>query len=144
MASRRRVSWPSSHSNRAITEITLRVYPLPEAISAAICSFPSLADAVNTVIEVIQLGVPIARVELVDGHTVRMVNRHSKLTLREEPMLLLEFHGSAAAVKEQAELVQALASNHNGQAFEWRYPLDVSPILNGTVTWTYVPSPLLR
>ncbi len=102
-----------------ITEITLRIYPLPEAILAAICSFPSIADAVHTVIEIIQLGVPIARVELLDGKTVAMVNRHANLSLREEPMLLMEFHGSPAGVKEQAETVQDLASGHGGQAFEW-------------------------
>jgi D-lactate dehydrogenase (cytochrome) len=102
-----------------ITEVTLRVYPLPEAISAAICSFPSIADAVQTTIETIQLGVPIARVELIDANSVRMVNAHSKLALREEPMLLMEFHGSPAGVKEQAETVQEIAAGHGGKAFEW-------------------------
>ena len=102
-----------------MTEVTLRLYPIPEAISAAICSFPSIADAVHTVIEMIQLGVPIARVELIDANTVRMVNAHSKLGLREEPMLLMEFHGSPLGVKEQAETVQELAGNHGGKAFEW-------------------------
>ena len=102
-----------------ITEVTVKLYPLPEAISAAICSFPSIEAAVRTTIEVIQLGVPIARVELIDRHTVRMVNAHSKLGLREEPMLLMEFHGSPGSVKEQAELVQELASGHGGNAFEW-------------------------
>ena len=102
-----------------ITEITLKIYPLPEAISAAVCSFPSIEAAVNTTIQIIQMGIPIARVELIDPHTVRMVNAHSKLNLREEPMLLMEFHGSPAGVKEQAELVQELASEHGGQAFEW-------------------------
>ena len=102
-----------------ITEITLRLYPLPEAVSAAVCSFPSIEAAVRTTIQVIQLGVPIARVELIDHNTVRMVNAHSKLGLREEPMLLMEFHGSPAGVKEQAETVQALASDLGGTAFEW-------------------------
>ena len=102
-----------------ITEVTVRLYPLPEAISAAVCSFPSIEAAVRTTIEVIQLGVPIARVELVDHNTVRMVNKHSKLNLREEPMLLMEFHGTPGSVREQAELVQELASNHGGNAFEW-------------------------
>jgi D-lactate dehydrogenase (cytochrome) len=102
-----------------ITEITLRIYPIPEAISAAVCSFPSIADAVNTTIQIIQLGVPIARVELIDANTIRMVNKHSKLTLREEPMLLMEFHGSPASVKEQAETVQELASENGGAAFDW-------------------------
>ena len=102
-----------------ITEITLRIYPLPEAVSAAICSFPSIEAAVRTTIQIIQLGVPIARVELIDRHTVRMVNAYAKLGLREEPMLLMEFHGSPAGVKEQAELVQEIASDHGGNAFEW-------------------------
>jgi D-lactate dehydrogenase (cytochrome) len=84
-----------------LTEITVRLYPLPEAISAAICSFPSIAAAVQTVIQIIQLGVPIARVELIDHNTVRMVNAYAKLGLREEPMLLMEFHGSPAGVKER-------------------------------------------
>jgi D-lactate dehydrogenase (cytochrome) len=102
-----------------ITEVTVRLYPLPEAISAAICSFPSIEAAVRTTIQVIQLGVPIARVELIDINTVRMVNAHSKLSLREEPLLLMEFHGSPSGVKEQAELVQEIAADHGGNAFEW-------------------------
>ncbi len=102
-----------------ITEVTVRIHPQPEAISAAICSFPSIGDAVHTVIEIIQMGVPIARVELLDQHTVEMVNRHAKLALRVEPMLLMEFHGSPASVEEQAGIVQELAQGHGGQAFEW-------------------------
>jgi len=102
-----------------MTEVTVRLYPLPEAISAAICSFPSIEAAVQTVIQVIQLGAPIARVELIDHNSVRMVNAYAKLGLREEPMLLMEFHGSPAGVKEQAETVQEIASDHGGNAFEW-------------------------
>ena len=102
-----------------LTEITLRLYPLPEAVSAAICSFPSVADAVNTTIAIIQMGVPIARVELIDANSIRMVNAHSKLSLGEAPTLLMEFHGSAASVKEQAETVQEIAAMHAGLAFEW-------------------------
>ena len=102
-----------------MTEITLKIYPLPEAVSAAICSFPSIEAAVHTTIQVIQLGVPIARVELIDKNTVRMVNAYAKLGLREEPMLLMEFHGSPASVKEQAQTVQELASDLGGNAFEW-------------------------
>lgn len=101
------------------TEITVRLYPLPEAVSAAICSFPSIEAAVRTVIQTIQMGVPIARVELVDVNSVRMVNAYSKLTLREEPMLLMEFHGSPTGVKEQAEMVQDIAGEFGGNAFEW-------------------------
>jgi D-lactate dehydrogenase (cytochrome) len=102
-----------------ITEVTLRLYPIPEAISAAVCSFPSIEAAVRTTIQVIQLGVPIARVELIDANTVRMVNTHSKLTLREDPMLLMEFHGSPSSVKEQAETVQEIAAEFGGESFEW-------------------------
>ncbi|MDD0840271.1 FAD-linked oxidase C-terminal domain-containing protein [Curvibacter sp. HBC61] len=102
-----------------ITEITVRLYPLPEAVSAAICSFPSIEAAVRTTIQTIQLGVPIARVELIDHNTVRMVNAYAKLGLREEPLLLMEFHGSPTSVKEQAETVQEIASEFGGNAFEW-------------------------
>lgn len=102
-----------------MTEITLKLYPLPEAVSAAICHFPSIDAAVQTTIAVIQMGVPIARCELIDGQTVGMVNRHSKLTLRETPMLLMEFHGTPASVAEQAQTVQEIAADHGGESFEW-------------------------
>jgi D-lactate dehydrogenase (cytochrome) len=102
-----------------MTEVTLKLYPLPEAISAATCSFPSIEAAVRTTIQIIQMGIPIARCELIDAGTVRMVNAHSKLGLREEHMLLMEFHGSPASVKEQAETVQEIASEFGGNAFEW-------------------------
>jgi len=102
-----------------ITEVTVKLYPLPEAISAATCSFPDIEAAVRCTIQIIQMGVPIARVELIDANTVRAVNAHSKLSLREEPLLLMECHGSPASVKEQAELVQEIAGEHGGQAFEW-------------------------
>jgi D-lactate dehydrogenase (cytochrome) len=102
-----------------ITEVTLRLYPLPEAISAATCSFPDIGSAVRTVIQVIQLGVPIARVELIDAQTVRMVNSHSRLGLRQAPMLLMEFHGSPASVQEQARTVQEIAAEGGGEDFEW-------------------------
>jgi D-lactate dehydrogenase (cytochrome) len=108
-----------------MTEITLKLYPLPEAVSAAICSFPSIDAAVRTTIEIIQLGVPIARCELLDAHAIRAVNKHSNLTLTEAPMLLMEFHGSEAGVQEQAETVQLVAGEHGGTAFEWaRTPED--------------------
>ena len=102
-----------------ITEVTVKLYPLPEAISAAICSFPSIEAAVRSTIQIIQLGIPIARVELIDGNTVRMVNNYAKLGLKEEPLLLMEFHGSPTGVKEQAELVQEITSGFDGTAFEW-------------------------
>ncbi|AOW11606.1 2-hydroxy-acid oxidase [Hydrogenophaga crassostreae] len=102
-----------------MTELTLKLYPLPEGISAATCSFPTIEAAVRCVIQVIQMGIPIARCELIDAGTVRMVNTHSKLGLREEHMLLMEFHGSPASVKEQAETVQEIADEFEGHAFEW-------------------------
>jgi len=102
-----------------MTEITLKLYPLPEAVSAAICHFPDIDSAVNATIQIIQMGVPIARCELLDRNAVRAVNAQSKLGLREAPMLLMEFHGSAAGVKEQAETVQAIASDLGGENFEW-------------------------
>ena len=102
-----------------ITEITLKLFPLPEAVSAATCSFPSIDAAVQTTIQIIQMGVPIARVELIDENAVRMVNAHSKIHLPVQPMLLMEFHGSPASVKEQAETVQDIAAEFGGQAFEW-------------------------
>jgi D-lactate dehydrogenase (cytochrome) len=102
-----------------ITEVTVKLYPLPEAISAAICSFPSIEAAVRTTIQIIQMGIPIARVELIDAGTVRMVNAYAKLNLREEHMLLMEFHGSPTGVKEQAEMVQEIANEMGGNAFEW-------------------------
>jgi D-lactate dehydrogenase (cytochrome) len=102
-----------------ITEVTVRIYPLPEAISAAICSFPTIDAAVQTTIQTIQLGVPIARVELIDANTVKMVNGYARLGLREEHLLLMEFHGSPASVQEQAETVQDIARDNGGQDFEW-------------------------
>ena len=102
-----------------MTEITLKLYPLPEAMSAATCTFPSIDAAVRTTIQLIQLGVPIARCELLDRHAVRAVNRHDKLQLTEAPMLLMEFHGSPAGVAEQAATVQEIASEHGGAGFQW-------------------------
>ena len=102
-----------------ITEVTLRIYPLPEAVSAAICFFPSIDAAVQTAMQVIQMGVPIARCELLDAHAVKAVNLHDKLGLREAPMLLMEFHGSDAGVAEQAQTVQGIARELGGEDFEW-------------------------
>ena len=102
-----------------ITEITVKLYPQPEAVSAAVCNFPSVQAAVQCVIQTIQMGVPIARVELMDTNAVRASNAYSKLTLRETPLLLFEFHGSPAGVKEQAETVQEIARECGGMDFEW-------------------------
>ena len=85
-----------------ITEIQLRLYGIPEAISAAVCSFGHLAGAVDTVIATIQSGIPVARIELLDELQMRAVNAYSKLDYPEQPTLFFEFHGTAAAVEEQA------------------------------------------
>ncbi|MEG1833199.1 MAG: FAD-linked oxidase C-terminal domain-containing protein [Burkholderiaceae bacterium] len=102
-----------------ITEVTVRLYPQPEAISAAACSFPSVKAAVDTTIATIQMGIPMARCELLDALTVKAVNARDRLGLPELPMLLFEFHGSAASVKEQAELVEAIAAEHGAEGFAW-------------------------
>jgi D-lactate dehydrogenase (cytochrome) len=102
-----------------IAELTLKLYPLPEAVSAAICHFPTIDAAVRTTIQIIQFGVPIARCELLDANAIRAVNLRSGLALREAPMLLMEFHGSAAGVAEQARTVQDIARDHAGADFEW-------------------------
>jgi D-lactate dehydrogenase (cytochrome) len=102
-----------------ITEVTVRLYPQPEAISAAVCSFPTAGDAVNAVIRTIQMGVPVARVEFLDENSVRSINAHDKLTLPEKPLLLFEFHGSEHGVQEQAEVVQEIAADYHAIGFEW-------------------------
>ncbi|MBF6617848.1 FAD-binding oxidoreductase [Pollutimonas thiosulfatoxidans] len=102
-----------------ITEVTVRLFPQPEAISAAICNFPSLQAAVQSVIEVIQMGVPVARVEFMDTWAVKATNAYSKLDLQESPLLLFEFHGSPAGVKEQAQVVQEITRDNGGMDFQW-------------------------
>ncbi len=102
-----------------ITEVTVRLYPQAEAISAAICHFPDMQSAVRSVIEVIQLGIAVARVEFMDTAAVRATNAYSNLQLKESPLLLFEFHGSASGVQEQAVLVQEITSDNGGMDFEW-------------------------
>ncbi len=102
-----------------ITEVTVRLYPLPEAVSAAVVSFPSPAQAIAAVIQIIQLGVPVARCEYVCERAVRAINAYSHTTLRETPTLFFEFHGSESSVQEQAELTQQIAHDHGGEDFEW-------------------------
>ncbi len=102
-----------------ITELTLRLSGIPEAISAASCSFPSVGAAAEAVIATIQYGLPVARIELLDPLTVKAVNAHSGLALPETPLLLLEFHGSAAGVVEQAESFGAIAADSGGGGFSW-------------------------
>ena len=102
-----------------ITEVTVRLHPQPTAIAAAVCSFADVAAAVDCTIALIQGAIPIARCELMDAHAVRAVNAHDHLGLPEQPLLLMEFHGTAAGVREQAESVQALAVEHGGSDFAW-------------------------
>lgn len=101
-----------------ITEITLRLQGIPEAISAARCSFPSVGDACKAAMMAIQYGLPIARIELLDALSVRAINTYSKLALPEEPLLLLEFHGSEAGVDEQTEMFRAIAQEVGGTGYE--------------------------
>jgi len=102
-----------------ITELTVRLYAVPEAISAAICSFPDIAGAVNTVIQTLQAGIPIARSEALCATTMKAINAYSKTAYREQPTLFLEFHGTQSAVEEQARLVQDIARENGGMDFEW-------------------------
>jgi len=102
-----------------VVEVTLRLYGIPESVAAATCSFDSLDGAVNTVIQTIQSGVPVARIELLDDIHVEALNRYSKLTLPVKDLLLLEFHGTEAGVKEQAAMVQALAAENGGADFAY-------------------------
>jgi D-lactate dehydrogenase (cytochrome) len=102
-----------------ITEVALKLHPVPQAISAAVCSFDSLKDAVDTAITVIQSAIPVARIELLDDVMMRGINAYAKLGYREAPTLFFEFHGSDAGVAEQAEAAQAIAADHGGRGFEW-------------------------
>ena len=102
-----------------ITEVTVRLHPVPEAISAAVCPFPCLEAAIETVILTIQMGIPVARIEILDEVMMDAVNRHSKLDYPRQPTLFFEFHGSEAAVAEQAERVGEIAREHGGADFRW-------------------------
>jgi len=102
-----------------ITEIKLRLYGIPESIISATCAFATLAGAVETVMQTIQLGIPIARVEFMDEAQVRACNAYSALELPEQPHLFLEFHGSAAGTEEQAQMLAELAKENGGSDFTW-------------------------
>ncbi len=102
-----------------ITELTVKLYGIPEAMSSARCSFASIDAASQAVMATIQYGIPVARIELLDPIAVRAVNSYSKLDLPETPLLLLEFHGSEAGVAEQAELFGQIAEEFEGTGFEW-------------------------
>ncbi|WP_071675354.1 FAD-binding oxidoreductase [Nioella nitratireducens] len=100
-----------------ITELTIRLQGIPEAISAATCSFPTVEAACNAVIMTIQMGLPVARIELLDALSVRGVNAYAKLDLPEQPLLLLEFHGSENSVKEQAQTFGDIAEEFGSEGF---------------------------
>ncbi len=102
-----------------ITEVTLRLHPIPETISSAVCGFATLRGAVDTVVQAIQLGIPLARVEILDDMQMRAVNLWSKLDYPEVTTLFFEFHGSPAGVAEQVEIVGELASANGGGDFRW-------------------------
>jgi len=102
-----------------ITEVTLRLHGIPEQISSAVCSFDTLAGAIDTVVQSIQLGIPLARVEILDDVQMKAVNQHSKLNYPELTTLFFEFHGSEHAVKEQIATVGDLARDNGGSEFHW-------------------------
>jgi D-lactate dehydrogenase (cytochrome) len=102
-----------------ITEATVRLYAVPEAMSAAVCSFKDMKGAVDTVIQTLQHGIPIARSEALCATTMKAINAYNKTGYKEQPTLWLEFHGTEAGVAEQAQLVQAIAAENGGEGFEW-------------------------
>lgn len=102
-----------------ITELTVRLHPLPETIAAAVCAFPSIEAAARAVIQTIQLGVPVARIELLDALSISAINRYSKTALREAPTLFFELHGTRATVGEQAGQLREIADEHGGADFVW-------------------------
>lgn len=102
-----------------ITELTIRLHGQPEAISGGVCPFPDVEAACQAVIMTIQMGVPVARIELLDSLQVRACNAYSKLDLAETPTLFLEFHGSEAGVQEQSETFSAIAEELGGGPFKW-------------------------
>ena len=101
------------------TEITLKLYGIPEVIAGGRVSFPSVKDATDAVIMTIQSGIPVARIEFLDLAQVKAINNYSKTNLPDSPLLLLEFHGSESSVKEQSELFGEIASDFGGNDFEW-------------------------
>jgi len=102
-----------------ITEITLRLYGIPESITSAVANFPDVESAVNTVITTIQCGIPVARMELVDAASIDAINKYSNLDNPVKPTLFLEFHGSEAGAREHAEAVEALSKEFGGEDFRW-------------------------
>ncbi len=108
-----------------ITEITLRLHPLPEMMSVAVCAFETVRGAVETVIEAIQFGVGVARVEFLDEKQVEAINKYSKIDLAVLPTLFFEFHGmNERDVTDQAAMLESLATEHSGKGFQWKNNLE--------------------
>lgn len=102
-----------------ITELTVRLHPIPAAVSSAVCTFASLQGAVDTVIATMQSGVPMARIEFLDEVAIEAANNYSRLDLKVAPTLFLEFHGTETGIAEQAEMVEAIAAENGGEGFAW-------------------------
>ncbi|MFG1402335.1 FAD-binding oxidoreductase [Xanthobacter sediminis] len=102
-----------------ITEVTVRLHPIPQAISSAVCTFATVKGAVDAVIATMQSGVPVARIEFLDEVAIEAANNYSKLSLKVAPTLFIEFHGTEAGIAEQAGLVEGLARDFGGEGFQW-------------------------
>ncbi len=102
-----------------ITEVALKLHAIPESIGAGICAFPTVEACCQTTIETIQMGIPVARIELVDAEHIKAINAYSKLSMAVGPTLFVEFHGTAASVAEQSAMFSEIASGHGGSAIEW-------------------------
>ena len=108
-----------------ITELTLRLHPLPESVSVAVCAFDTIEGAIETVIEAVQLSLGLARIEFLDDQQIMAINRYSRTNLAPLPTLFFEFHGlNQRATSDQAEMLQSIAMEHGGQGFEWRQTLE--------------------
>jgi D-lactate dehydrogenase (cytochrome) len=102
-----------------IAEVALKLHAIPESISAGICAFPSVEACCQTTIETIQMGIPVARIELVDAEHIKAINAYSKLSMAVGPTLFVEFHGTGASVAEQSAMFSEIATSHGGSAIEW-------------------------
>lgn len=107
-----------------VTELTVRLHPIPETVSSAICAFPDARSAVEAVIATMQYGIPVARVEFLDEVAIANANAYSKLDLAETPTLFFEFHGTAAWVEEQSRIVEEICADHGGARFRWSTDAD--------------------